>query len=161
MAPQVAHRIAEATSIGQFHRLVGRVRRYDVKDDHVEVHYQPRGQSVLNTLRVARVINCAGPGADYDRIRDPLIQGLLSSGTVRPDPLRLALDVTANGAMLNRSGGVSRRLFALGPVTKGAFWEITAVPDIRAHAERLADYLSSLVKSIPPAPKPELLSSGS
>jgi uncharacterized NAD(P)/FAD-binding protein YdhS len=155
MAPQVAHRIAEATSIGQFHRLVGRVRRYDVVDDHVEVHYQPRGQTELQTLQVERVINCAGPGADYDRITDPLIQGLLTNGTVRPDPLRLALDVTAHGALLDRSGGVSRRLFALGPVTKGTFWEITAVPDIRAQAERVADYMSALVKSAPPAQKPE------
>lgn len=41
------------------------------------------------------------------------------------------LDVTANCALLDRDGAVSRRLFAVGPVTKGAFWEMTAVPDIR------------------------------
>ena len=33
------------------------------------------------------------------------------------------------------------RLWAVGPVTKGAFWETTAVPDIRRQAEILADRL--------------------
>ncbi len=56
-------------------------------------------------------------------------------------PLRLGLDVTKNGALLNAQGAVSRRIFAVGPVTKGAFWEITAVPDIRIACETLAEHL--------------------
>ena len=35
----------------------------------------------------------------------------------------------------------SRRLFALGPVTRGSFWEIVAVPDIRQQCARLANHL--------------------
>ena len=38
------------------------------------------------------------------------------------------------------------------PVTKGAFWEMTAVPDIRRQCEFLAQHLAGLVK---PAPVPE------
>ena len=83
-----------------------------------------------------------------------LIQGLLRDGIVRPDPLRLGLDVSANGALLDRTGAVSRRLFGMGPVTKGAFWEMTAVPDIRRQAERMADYMAGLVKAAPPRLEP-------
>ena len=101
-------------------------------------------------IEVARVINCAGPGADYDRIQEPLIRDLLADGVVRPDPLRLGLDVTGNCALLNRQGAISRRLFAVGPVTKGTFWEMTAVPDIRRQTEKLAEYLAGLVKATPP-----------
>jgi uncharacterized NAD(P)/FAD-binding protein YdhS len=62
------------------------------------------------------------------------------------------LDVTANCALKDRSGAISQRLFAVGPVTKGAFWEITAVPDIRRQCELLSDYLASLVKPAKPEP---------
>jgi uncharacterized NAD(P)/FAD-binding protein YdhS len=107
------------------------------------------------------VVNCAGPGADYDRIKHPLVRVLLDDGTVRPDPLRLGLDVTGTCALLNRSGAISRRLFAVGPVTKGAFWEMTAVPDIRRQCELLALHLTALVKATPGAQiiarKPEVL----
>ena len=79
-----------------------------------------------------------------------MIRDLLATGVVRPDPLRLGLDVTGNCALLNRQGAISRRLFAVGPVTKGTFWEMTAVPDIRRQTEKLADYLAGLVKPAPP-----------
>jgi uncharacterized NAD(P)/FAD-binding protein YdhS len=150
MAAQVADRIDAARVSAQLRILVGRVRDYAIKDDIVEVHYRPRQQDILSTIEVARVVNCAGPGADYDRIQEPLIRDLLAEGVVRPDPLRLGLDVTGNCALLNRQGAISRRLFAVGPVTKGTFWEMTAVPDIRRQTEKLAEYLAGLVKAAPP-----------
>jgi uncharacterized NAD(P)/FAD-binding protein YdhS len=150
MAAQVADRIDAARTSGQLRISVGRVRDYAIKDDIVEVRYRPRHQDALATIEVARVVNCAGPGADYDRIQEPLIRDLLAEGVVRPDPLRLGLDVTGNCALLSRQGAISRRLFAVGPVTKGTFWEMTAVPDIRRQTEKLAEYLAGLVKSAPP-----------
>ena len=150
MAAQVADRIDAARASGQFRVLVGRVRDYAVRDGRVEVSYRPRRQDDVATVTVSRVVNCAGPGADYDRIQEPLIRDLLRDGVVRPDPLRLGLEVTGNCALLNREGAISRRLFAVGPVTKGMFWEITAVPDIRRQTEKLAEYLAGLVKAAPP-----------
>jgi uncharacterized NAD(P)/FAD-binding protein YdhS len=150
MAAQVADRIEGARASGQLRMLVGRVRDYAIKGDTVEVHYRPRRQDALVMIEVARVINCSGPGADYDRIAEPLIRDLLEAGVVRPDPLRLGLDVTGNCALLNRQGAISRRLFAVGPVTKGTFWEMTAVPDIRRQTEKLAEYLAGLVRASPP-----------
>jgi uncharacterized NAD(P)/FAD-binding protein YdhS len=96
------------------------------------------------------VVNCAGPDADYSRIRDPLVRSLLANGMVRPDALCLGLDVTGNCALLGRDGSISRRLFAVGPVTKGTFWEMTAVPDIRQQAEFLAGQLAQLIKPVRP-----------
>jgi uncharacterized NAD(P)/FAD-binding protein YdhS len=51
--------------------------------------------------------------------------------------------------LTSAAGFISRRLFAVGPVTKGAFWEITAVPDIRRQTEKMAEYLSALLKPAP------------
>jgi uncharacterized NAD(P)/FAD-binding protein YdhS len=75
-AAQVADRIDAARSSGQLRILLGRLRDYAIKDDIVEVHYLPRQQDTLSTIEVARVINCAGPGADYDRIQEPPIRDL-------------------------------------------------------------------------------------
>ena len=45
------------------------------------------------------------------------------------------------------SGAISRRIFAVGPVTNAAFWEMTAVPEIRRQCELLAQHLATLVKT--------------
>jgi uncharacterized NAD(P)/FAD-binding protein YdhS len=150
MAAPVAARIDTVRASGQLKILIGRVSAYRAGAADVEVRYRPRGADALSGVRVARVINCSGPGADYDRIQEPLIRSLLAEGVARPDPLRLGLDVTGNCALLDRSGSISRRLFAVGPVTKGTFWEMTAVPDIRRQTEVLAEYLSGLVKNAAP-----------
>ncbi len=150
MAGLVADRIDAARDSGQLHVITGRVHAYKIGEKQVDVLYRPRGADECQTMTVARVVNCSGPGADYDRIREPLVRNLLANGVVRPDPLRLGLDVTANCALLDRNGAVSRRLFAIGPVTKGAFWEMTAVPDIRRQAEKLAEHLAGLAQSVVP-----------
>lgn len=155
MPPAVADRIEAAQARGQLRVRAGRIRGYEEAGDAVDVVFCPKGGQAPKTLRAARVINCSGPGADYDRIAHPLVRGLLAEGTARPDPLRLGLDVTAGCALLGRGGAISRRLFAVGPVTKAAFWEMTAVPDIRRQCEFLAQHLAGLVKAMPaPAPTP-------
>jgi uncharacterized NAD(P)/FAD-binding protein YdhS len=155
MAGPVADRIDAARNTGQLRIVAGRVRAYTAEDEQVEVLYRPRGADMCETITVSRVVSCSGPGADYDRVREPLVRNLLTNGVVRPDPLRLGLDVTASCALLDRNGAISRRLFAIGPVTKGAFWEITAVPDIRRQAEKLAEHLAGLAKSVaPPVAEP-------
>ena len=148
LPPTVAARIAAARALGQLRIDAGRFRAFHVDGDAVDVTYRKRGpEERSERIRVRRVVNCAGPGADYDRIAHPLARALLRRGTVRPDPLRLGLDVTGACALLDRDGGVSRRLFAVGPVTKGQFWEMTAVPDIRRQCEVLAAHLAGLVRS--------------
>jgi uncharacterized NAD(P)/FAD-binding protein YdhS len=151
MAGLVADRVDAARDSGQLRLITGRVHAYNVGEARVDVRYRPRGGDGYQTMTVARVVNCSGPGADYDRIREPLVRNLLANGVVRPDPLRLGLDVTANCALLDRNGAISRRLFAIGPVTKGAFWEMTAVPDIRRQAEKLAEHLAGLAQSLVPS----------
>ena len=104
-------------------------------------HVAFAGDEKPAALHVGRIINCSGPQSNYADIADSLVRDLLGSGLARPDLLGLGLAVTADGAIIGRDETASDRLFALGPVTKGAFWETTAVPDIRRQAEILADRL--------------------
>jgi uncharacterized NAD(P)/FAD-binding protein YdhS len=147
MPPQVADRIERARAQRQLRTRAGHIQGFRIEDGMVDVIYRPRGSEVTATLLAARVVNCAGPGADYDRVTDPLVHTLLREGTARPDALRLGLDATGTCALRLGTGAISRRLFAVGPVTKAAFWEMTAVPDIRRQCELLAQHLAALVRT--------------
>ncbi|MBE7209485.1 MAG: FAD/NAD(P)-binding protein [Gluconacetobacter diazotrophicus] len=166
LSPAVADRIDAVRACGQLRILAGRIRSIRREPANgsgsgalAEVAFRPRHDPVApdgsereQVVRAARIINCAGPGADYSRITDPLVRSLLRRGLVRPDPLSLGLDVSANCALLGRDGCISRLLFAIGPLTRGAFWEMTAVPDIRQQAEFLAGRLAATVRI--PLPDP-------
>jgi uncharacterized NAD(P)/FAD-binding protein YdhS len=141
MAPQVAARIDRARRSGQLVIRRGRLQGFDAQPARVVAHVAFTGAERPAELEVGRIINCSGPQSNYAEIADPLVRDLLGSGLARPDLLGLGLAVTADGAIIGRDETASDRLFALGPVTKGAFWETTAVPDIRRQAEILADRL--------------------
>lgn len=116
----------------------------DVEDHRVRLSLRPRGAAIIETIDAARVINCSGPESDYRATRHPLILNLLDKRLIRPDPLHLGLDVSEDGALVAGNGTPSTRLFALGPMTRGTFWEVGAVPDIRLHAVRLATRIARL-----------------
>ncbi|WP_211866370.1 FAD/NAD(P)-binding protein [Neoroseomonas terrae] len=154
MAVPVAERIEAALASGQFRIHVGRIRQIRDEGDGAAVDFRRRADGQEETLTVARIVNCAGPGCDYDRIRDPLVRDLLATGHARPDPFRLGLDITGACAVRAADGAISRRIFAVGPVTKAAFWEMTAVPDIRRQCEALAEHLAAVVAVSPPLAVP-------
>jgi uncharacterized NAD(P)/FAD-binding protein YdhS len=146
--PLVADRIERARDRGQLAFGAARIAAYRIDDGAVEVTVRPRRAGARTTYRVARVINCSGPGCDYDRITDPLIRRLLADRQIRPDPLRFGLDVTPQCALRNAHGEISRRLYAIGPVTKALFWEMTSVPDIRRQCESLATHIAAALAAV-------------
>jgi len=149
--PAVSDRIEATIARGQLVTGATRIRAMQVKDGGVLITHRPRRAEADHHLRVQRVINCSGPGCDYDRIADPLIRRLLDRGDIRPDPLRLGLDVSSVCALRNRQGEIWQRLYAVGPVTKPLFWEVTSVPDIRRQCEALASLLSARLAPVLPA----------
>jgi uncharacterized NAD(P)/FAD-binding protein YdhS len=142
MPPPAADRIEAALASKQLRIHAGRIVDLSAEHGRVNVTFRARGTGSQHALQAACVIDCTGPGADVTQSTDPLIQTLLRVGIARPDPLRLGLDVTAEGALLTRSGAPSRRLFAVGPLTKGANWEMTAVPELRTQCRDLAHILA-------------------
>jgi uncharacterized NAD(P)/FAD-binding protein YdhS len=84
-------------------------------------------------MRFAYAFNCTGPLHSIEHTRDPLLRSLLDAGEVAPDRLGMGLAVDEN----SRAG--ERNIWALGPLTKGRYWEIIAVPDIRVQAAAVAE----------------------
>jgi uncharacterized NAD(P)/FAD-binding protein YdhS len=104
---------------------------------------RPRGSGEAGAIRVARIVNCTGPEADISRCGEELLTALLEAGLIAADPLRLGIAVDRDCRTLDAEGRASERLFAIGPVTKGTFWESVAVPDIRTQAARVAALIAA------------------
>ena len=123
----------------------GRILSLERVADQVRVTWRPRGTRAQATLLVDRVINCTGPDYDPRRSRDPLLVSLIAQGLAVPDTLGLGLRTAAFGALLDAQGRGSTGLYYVGPMLRPDHWESTAVPELRAHATRLAHHLTSVV----------------
>lgn len=140
LAPQVARRIAAMRATGQLTLAAGKIRKLTLEPDGFALcRWRGRGELGGYVFRAASVINCTGPTGDILASTDPLIQDLVKRGLARPDPLRLGFDVDDSGRVRDVSGQASPTLLAVGPATRGASWEITAVPDIRGQTVAVAD----------------------
>jgi uncharacterized NAD(P)/FAD-binding protein YdhS len=132
IAPEVASIVANMIAAGQLEVVAGRILSARDASEGVEVEYRRRGAPRSRTESFEYVFNCTGPLHSVTRTRDPLLRSLLGAEEVKPDHLGIGLEVSDEC----RAGS---RLWALGPLTKGRYWEIIAVPDIREQAAAVAD----------------------
>lgn len=137
VAPAVGATIDGMREEGRLIAFAGRIEGASRQSGLADVRVRRRGSAVPESLRVARIVNCTGPECDVVRAGEPLFDALLARGRIRPDPLRVGIDVDAQCRTLSGEGP-SDRLFAIGPVTRGTFWESVAVPDIRVQAQAIA-----------------------
>lgn len=143
LAPEVATGIAAMEASGQLRFAAGRVSAARAAGGSVDIRWRPRGVAEFRSDRFRRVINCTGPQGDLLRTGEPLLRNLLSSGRIRPDGLRLGLDVDAQSRVIDCDGVPNDQLFAIGPMTRGGLWEIVAVPDLRHQTWALARRLAN------------------
>ncbi|WP_188761695.1 FAD/NAD(P)-binding protein [Sandarakinorhabdus glacialis] len=138
LAPEVAERLAALRASGQLAVVAGRTRGFTPTDQGVEVRWRLRHAGTDRQMTVQRIVNCSGPAAPGLTGTDPLVTRLLASGIARACPSGMGLDVDENSVLRDRSGTPHPNFHALGPLTRGAFLEITAVPDIRVQAWEVA-----------------------
>jgi uncharacterized NAD(P)/FAD-binding protein YdhS len=141
MPPTVSGEIAGLMANGQLSVLAGRIERPSICSQDVSIEVRLRGHAETRELRADWLINCTGPSL-HDRTGNALLYALFEDGLARPDPLSLGLDVTEDFRLIDAAGVASPVLYALGPPTRGTFWESTAVPDIRKQCEALARHLA-------------------
>jgi len=134
IAPEVADTVARMIAEQRLQIVAGRIVSARDADRALEVDYRRRGASSLQSERFAYAFNCTGPLHSMARTKDPLLRSLLDAGQVRPDHLGIGLEVDERSRLAG-----SERLWALGPLTKGRYWEIIAVPDIREQAATVAE----------------------
>lgn len=156
MAPPVADAIEAARVNGRLHVFAGRVVAMDVEGRRARVTLRRKGQQETETLEVGAVIDCTGLKTAHATSVDPLFRMLIESGQARIDAFELGFDVDPKSdAVLDRAGKPSSRLFAVGPLTRAAHWEIVAVPDLRIQCAWLAAHLAETIRHVvvtPPKP---------
>ena len=137
---ETSEAIGRLKAAGRLEVSAGRVEQIVADANGVAVHWRPRDGSDQPPIRGDWLIDCTGPG--HNPATDPLTGPLIAGGRARLGPLGLGLDLDADARLIGADGTADGRLFALGPPGFEAFWETTAVPDIRKRIERLADCLA-------------------
>lgn len=143
LAPAVATKIAALRSSGRLEIRAGKLQGVCPTSDGVRVTFRDRGATTATHIEVRRIVNCSGPQSDLARTHDTLLRNMTGAGLIRPGPLRLGIDVNLQAEVIGADGWPNPRLLALGPMTRGAFWEIVAVPDIRIQTWSVARRLSN------------------
>ncbi len=150
LAPQVDVRLQALRREGLFEVEAGRLVRLEPVRDGVEAVWTPRGGGDERRRRFAVAVNCTGPLSEVGRAADPLVRSLLAAGLARADDCGLGLEVDMASRPVGRDGRPTPGLFAVGPLTRGAMYEMTSVPDIRIQAAHLAaEALADLARRAP------------
>lgn len=143
IAPAIAERIEGMTREGRLAVAAGKIAAITPGERGATVDWRPRGSDDIQRVQAARVVNCTGPQMDIARAGDPLLDRLVETGRIRPDACRIGIDVDQDWRTLDRDGEAASTLLAVGPMTRGAVWEIVAVPDIRHQVQALAERLAA------------------
>lgn len=141
MAPEIEQQINDALSSGQLRVIAAKTLDLQPGASRAHVTYRRRGRSTVETLDVAKVAECTGVYTDPLATANPLLKQAIAQGLARADLLGIGIDVDADCAIIDQAGRPSPVLYGVGPLTRAAFWEIMAVPDIRVQCAELAAHL--------------------
>lgn len=140
MAPAVAARIDGYRRDGSFTVVSGEVLAALCSSGHSRVTVRSATGDVRR-FDVAAVVNCTGPTCDITHYPGGLGGRLLSRGLVRADLLRLGVETTGDGLVLDADGTADARFAAVGALRRGSLYESTAVPELREQAATVATVL--------------------
>ena len=140
LAPPSAELIGRLQATRYLQVIRGRFGGVEESEGGVTVTVRPRN-APERRIPVQRVINATGMER-ASRCADTLLCNLLARGLVRFDAQGLGVQVSDALQVVDAEGHAANDFWALGPITRGVFWECTAVPDIRIQAERLAASLA-------------------
>ena len=133
IAPEVAAVLKRMIGDGQLEIAAGRIKSMREGNRDLVAGIQRRGTDEVRERHFALGLNCTGPLGAIGRTEDGVLKSLFERKMARPDALGIGLDVDER----SRVAGADR-LWAVGPLTKGAMWEIVAVPDIRGQVADVA-----------------------
>jgi len=141
IAPEVAGRIQRLVEVGRLEIVAGRVADMWAENGGLAVTIERRGTPLSPTplpqrgegLKVALAVNATGPLGSIRQSEDGVLKSLFEAGLARADRLGIGLEVDERSRVASAPNA-----WALGPMTKGRYWEITAVPDIRGQVAAVA-----------------------
>jgi uncharacterized NAD(P)/FAD-binding protein YdhS len=148
MAPAIAQQWNGLCTNGELAIRADTIASVTADDDRLSVSFRSG-----RTAEVGAIINCTGPGR-LPASAPSVIAALLSDGLATVGPFGLGLDVDDAGRIVGADGHATERLWAVGPLRRGRFWETTAAPEIRDQAARLASVIAAPSMAVDSAPDP-------
>lgn len=142
LPPVAAGELQRLQVAGRLTVAAGAIESANIVSGGIEVVWRPRGFQQRERVVVGRIFNCTGPDYRPSQSGNALVQSLLSSGLIAPDPLDLGIRVASDGEVVGADGRIVKGLYYIGPWLRARDWEATAVPELREHARRLAERLS-------------------
>jgi uncharacterized NAD(P)/FAD-binding protein YdhS len=143
MPPEFARQVGDLRREGRLEVRAGTIDELRRDGERIAVRWRARGHRQLSQFSVDRVIDCTGPDNRLQHTTDVLWRQLLDSGQATPDTLGLGPLTGPYGALIDSTGRCAKRLFYLGPMLRAAYWEATAVGELRTRAEALAAMLAN------------------
>lgn len=144
MPPDIHSRISEEVKAGRILLVAGRLGDVEqTEDGGYAVSLRLRIPQSDMSCDVARIYDCTGIVRSVAEGSNAPLRFLLDRGYARSDAFGIGLDVTPDCAVIDANGAASTRLYAVGPLTRGEFFEIDAIPDIRTQCAELARRLSA------------------
>lgn len=150
MAPQIADLIGNLIAEGRLRIVAAHIVDAKREGARITAKLFLRGEDKTETVTVASILECTGLPDDPRHSANPAIASLYAGGLIRSGPLGIGLDLDDQCTVINAEGAVSDRLFAIGPLTRGVFWESIALPDIRNQCASLAALLAGRLETATP-----------
>jgi len=138
LAPRVHATLTRALARGQLSVVRGRLEALEQVAARSGLRATLRQKGRRQVLEGAVLINCTGPQTHALRLANSLLRNAVADGIARPDALALGLATDPRSRVISRDGAAQRTLYALGTLAHGSQWELTAVPEIREQARRVA-----------------------
>lgn len=141
LAPEAANALQELQRQGRVSTLAGRLLACTPSAGGLRCTVLPRGGGAPLALDVGAVVDCTGPSYDLAGTPSPLLARLHAAGWLQADALGLGLQVDADYAPIGTGGQPVAGLYYIGPQLRALYWEAIAVPELRVHAQQLAERL--------------------
>jgi uncharacterized NAD(P)/FAD-binding protein YdhS len=143
-APFIAKRVTQLLQSGQLRVQAARLEAVEATSgEALHLRIRPRGNVEPRSLMVDHIINCTGPCNDLRHLDEPMLNALQARGELAQDDSRIGLMVDDHYHLLDAEGRPQPGLYLLSPMLRSRYWESTAVPELRQHAESLAQQMLS------------------
>lgn len=141
VAPQVHRVLQERFREGGLTLAAARIAGAAGSGDGIRIGLRDRGSATIRAQVYDHVINCTGPNPDPAKSGIGCLRDGLASGLLSPDPAGAGLDVNERCETIDAQGVPNRGLVAVGPMTRGHFGEVVAVPQITLQLATLVQRL--------------------
>jgi uncharacterized NAD(P)/FAD-binding protein YdhS len=138
LSPEVGARLSELQTTGKVRVKAGRLVGAQEAGNGISVEFLPKGKRTPVREVFDAVLLCTGA-----RLALSLLEGRDFAGVVPT----FGVSTDEFGRLQVRNGETCAGLFVLGPALRPRFWEMTAIPELREQASRLARLLVSELAS--------------